>query len=129
MTKFNPRKHEVFDFLTFEYSQDYLGYAREMDFSKEEISDLERGLEMERNGWGFLEFKNCIVYQGKKREIKDRTYFIVTPDKKIVPTSKLNNSKLVFGNPESILLKKVGDYFGICKILLDETAFERAGSF
>lgn len=127
--RFNPEKHVVFDFLTFEYYPlDEFYLKEETEFSEEDINDLKKGLEMERQGWGFLEHKHLILFRGKNSNLKDRTYFIATPDRIIFPTNNLYNQRLHFGDSASILLSEAGNYFGICRNLLDETAFERAGS-
>ena len=128
--KFNSKKHEVFDFLTFEYGPLDKDYLRgEFHFSGEEIITLERGLNMEIQGWGFLEFQNCIVFGARKKEILDRNYLIVTPDRQIIPTHYIGHKRLIFGDMSSILCADAGNYFGICKQFLGEIAFERAGSF
>ena len=131
MIKYNPKKHEVFDFLTFEYGGfDADDFREDMQLSNEGVSNLKRGLQMEMRKWGFLEYKNCVLFRGKQNNLKERTYFIVSPDKEIFSTLELENLKnLKFGDSDSILKLNALDYWGICKYFLDETSFERAGSF
>lgn len=129
MIKWNGKKHGIFSFLTFEYHPLDEDYLRREQFSEEEIKDLKKGMEMEEDGWGFLEYQNNIVFGDKKKEILDRTYFIVKPNKQIIPTKNIFQTKLKFGNLSSVLLSDAGNYFGICKSLLDEIVFERTGSF
>ncbi|MFH1787655.1 MAG: hypothetical protein ABH811_02600 [archaeon] len=119
--KLNPKKHSVFDVLTYEYSyfdEDFL--KEERQFSELDINDLKRGLRMEKQGWGFLEHKNCILYREKQSDLMKRTYFIVGPYEQILSTEDIFNITLKFEDSHSILLADAGNYFGICKKFLDE---------
>ena len=78
MIKYNPQKHSVFDFLSFEYNpNDKDFFIEEENYSEENINLLEQGWRMERDGWGFLEHENCILFRGKQDNLKKRTYFKV----------------------------------------------------
>ena len=136
LKSFDPLLHESLSILHEEYGyldeedleKNYL--KKEFRFDDEDVEDLYEGLSMERQEWGFKSKDNLITFLGKHKELNSRIYFIVTPDAKVFSTLELENLKnLKFGDPNSILKHNAAKYWGICKSLLDETVYERYGSF